>query len=230
MLLVTYVVACLCILIVSSIIIHYVHECNEWNQCWYVYVIISYEYTQLRDDGVWFSLYIKGDLWSSWWASTTWSYNYTLFHSFIQHFSVMLLHAHWHVTSPIDIGSSKRQCSIRQKAYVTEPCCMVGRRECIARITDASTTFHISESIQTFRNTSCELLYLDTYQDQHCQYNQLCTTSLLVIILHMMTTCLALCCVALLFILHCRIPTVAVAACKAGVASLYIINQSVNAH
>ena len=53
---------------------------------------------------------------------------------------------------------------------------------------------------------------------------------IVVIILHMMTTCLALCCVALLFILHCRIPTVAVAACKAGVASLYIINQSVNAH
>ena len=54
-------------------------------------------------------------------------------------------------------------------SYLTSlfKCYMVGCRECIARITYASTTFHISDGIQTFRNTSCELLYLDTYQDHH---------------------------------------------------------------
>jgi hypothetical protein len=85
-----------------------------------------YTLKALRCDEVWLSLYIKGDLWSSLWASTAWSYNYTLYHSFIQHYSLTnIVHIndlyvrlpHKHVTTLVIWWS-----------------CMVVCRECIARI------------------------------------------------------------------------------------------------
>lgn len=106
-------------------------------------------------------------------------------------------------------------------------CYMVGCREYIARITYASTTSHISDGIQTFRNSSCELLYLDTYQDHH-QYTKVTPYAILAVSsLHyryMMTIGIMFISNVLCIVHHVLwwlIPTVAVTACKAGVASLY---------